>query len=116
MTEEQQAAAGYAYTMKDVDPTCIVKLNELNALCEEKGAKLYLTFAPIAELSVFTVQEGRDQYFTDLDDGLDASFICRLDDCFYQPSMIYNINMHLNNTGMKKYTEDLAEMLKPYIN
>ena len=42
--------------------------------------------------------------------------ICRLEDCFYDADLIFNGNKHLNNQGMKVYTEDLAEMLEEYIN
>lgn len=116
LTPEELAAAGYAFTMQDVDPTCLERLNELNALCEAKGAKLLLTYAPICEQSVFSRPELREEYMNALDEALDPEFICRLDDCFYDASLVFNGNMHLNNEGVKAYTSDLAEMLKPYIN
>lgn len=106
---------GYAYTMKDVDPSCLEVLNELNALCEQRGAQLVITFAPMCTQSVFTKAEGRAEYMESLQAGLDAPIICSLDDCFYDYKYVYNDNSHLNNEGQKLYTEDLAKILQPYL-
>ena len=106
---------GYAYTMKDVDPSCLEILNELNSLCEKKGAKLVITFAPMCTQSVFTKDEGRQEYVNSLDEALDADIICNLDDCFYDYEYVYNDNSHLNNAGQQLYTKDLANILKPYL-
>lgn len=115
MTPEQLYDAGYAYVTQDVDPSCLERLNELNALCEKKGAKLCITFAPMCEKSVWTDRAGREVYVDYLKDNLDAEIVCELEDCFYEPSQMFNGNMHLNNAGMKAYTEDLAEIIKPYL-
>ena len=107
--------AGYAYTMKDVDPTCIEILNELNSFCNEQGAQLLITYSPMCEQSVYTDAKGRQEYMTELESVIDAPIICRLEDCFYDADLIFNGNKHLNNEGMKIYTEDLSDMLKEYI-
>lgn len=106
---------GYAYTMQDVDSSCIDELNELNAFCEEKGATLLITYSPMCKQSVFTDEAGREKYMNELEEAIDAPIICKLDECFYDADLIFNGNKHLNNIGMKAYTEDLSGMVKKYI-
>ncbi len=116
VSEQDMIDAGYAHTMKEVDMTGIDRLNQLNALCEERGAKLYITYAPLCDLSIWTDKEGRDDFEKSMADVLDADIICSLDDCFYPYEYVFNGNMHLNTAGMEAYTTDLAQILKPYIN
>lgn len=116
VTEQAMVDAGYAHNMKEVEQSGIDRLNELNALCEERGAKLYITYAPLCDLSIWTDKAGRDDFEKSMAEILDAEIICSLDDCFYDYKYIFNGNEHLNSAGMEKYTEDLANILLPYIN
>ncbi len=118
MTPEElskDGPSGYAYTMEDVDPSCIESLNELNTLCEKKGAKLVITYSPMCVQSVFTDIKGRQEYMDALQKALDADIICTLDDCFYDAKYVFNGNKHLNTTGMELYTDDLSKMLEKYL-
>ncbi len=116
VTEQAMVDAGYAHDIREVDMTGIERLNELNALCEERGAKLYITYAPLCTQSIWTDKAGRDAFEESMADMLDADIICSLDDCFYDYKYIFNGNEHLNTAGMEKYTKDLAQILSPYIN
>ncbi len=116
MTPEELHDAGYAYVTQDIDPSCIERLNELNSLCEKKGAKLCITLAPMCKESVWTEKEGRDVYWDYLKDNLDAEVVCEMEDFFYDSSLAFNGNMQLNNAGMEKYTKDLADIILPFIN
>ena len=116
VSEESLINAGYAYYIGDIDPSCLEVLNEFNALCEEKGATLLITYMPMCTQSVFTDEEGRQAYMEYLDENLDPEIICSLEDCFYDYEYVFNGFSHLNSKGQEKYTSDLSEMLKPYVN
>ncbi len=116
VTEQAMKDAGYAHTMKEVDMTGIDRLNELNALCEERGAKLYITYAPLCSLSLWNNAKERAEFEQSLADVLDPEIICSLDDTFYDYEYIFNGNEHLNSAGMEQYTKDLANIISPYLN
>ncbi len=115
VTEQAMKDAGYAHTIKEVDQSGIDRLNELNALCESKGAKLYITYAPLCSLSLWNNAEERAEFESELAKVLDPEIICSLEDTFYDYKYVFNGNEHLNSAGMEQYTKDLAEILKPYL-
>ncbi len=100
-----------------VDPEFIDYVNEYIDYCEDLGATVYYTWCPVNEsgLKAGTSAESIAAFESFMKEKIDCPFIGSLSDSAAGPIMdkayFYDSNFHLNDTGVKKRTVDLINLL-----
>lgn len=103
-------------SMPEINDICVNRMNELNRYCKEKKAALVVAGYPIAygEYSEFTEGDFVD-FQVELEKALDCEIISNYIDYFYPYEYFYNTELHLNDKGTEKRTEQLILDLKKWM-
>lgn len=110
--EEGQVGEDYfeknASALPQISDTCINRLNELNAYCQEKGASLVVAGYPI-ERGIYNKysEEEYVEFQNELTESLQCPVISDYTDYFYPYEYFYNGPLHLNETGRQVRTQQL---------
>ncbi len=89
-------------------------VNEYISLCEEKGAAVYYSFAPMNAAAVDpSVTEESLQAFADyLEEKILCKHISMIDSYILDPAYFYDTNYHLNDVGVRLRTKMLLEDIR----
>lgn len=103
-------------SVPEINDICVDRINELNVYCKEKGAVLVVAGYPIAygKYSEFTEKDFKE-FQARLEKVLDCEVISNYTDYFYPYDYFYNTNLHLNDRGTEKRTEQLILDLKKWM-
>ena len=99
------------YDIKKISPGVFDEINKFDVYCKEKGAKFYLTFAPILKDCVVDTNKELIDYEAALSKKLDAPFISKIEDCLLPYDLMFDSTMHLNDKGADYYSKKLADDL-----
>ncbi len=80
--------------------------------CHEKGAKLYLGYAPMNAAAVTSPVDEIDKYESGLRSNPDISLIGCANEAIMDESFFYDTNYHLNSEGCKEYTVRLIKWIR----
>ena len=103
------------YDFNKIDPTYIAQVSQIIDMCDEKGASFYMAYAPIIYSSVTSSKDEIQEYTTGLKNTFDVPFIFDLEDVFVTKKYVYDLPMHMNNTGKVFYTDMIYNGLSQYV-
>jgi len=85
-------------------------LNEYIAFCKGRGAKVAFSFSPMNELALAegVTDESLAAFSDYLEDRLDCDVISKIEHRVYSPGYFYDTNFHLNDSGVRLHTVNLA--------
>lgn len=86
-------------------------VNEVNCYCNERGAKMFVSYAPVVEDSVIYDRETIDIFADKLQSKLDVEIISKPQNYIWPFEMFYGTNFHLNNKGAELRTQQLIDDL-----
>ncbi len=98
-----------------IGDTAVRALNRLQARCDEVGATLLVTYPPVNRLAIASNDDEIDAFAAALRDRLDAQVVGEIRDSFYDASLFYDTNFHLNSQGALERSERLAVLLAPFL-
>ncbi len=111
----EELIARIKYEISEIDCSCIDVLNSFNDLCEQYGAKMFITFSPVYEGSIVSSEEDIKRYERYLKERLKAPIISTIHDNLMPESFLYNAATHMNEKGAKAYTTQIVKDLCNYV-
>lgn len=104
--------ASINYNIEDIPNNVFDDINEFNLYCEDKGANLYLTFAPVLKNCILNTEQSLATYQSELTRRFDVPIISKIEDCLMPYNYMFDGTMHLNDDGVRDYCEKLADDLE----
>lgn len=103
-------------TVPQVGDACVARLNKLNEYICDKGARMVVSFAPIADGEFTPDREGYHAFAEELESRLDCPVISDIDDYFFPYDCFFDTKYHLNAVGARLRTEQLIRDLQDWLN
>lgn len=100
------------YNIEDISNNIFDDINKFNLYCKDRGANLYLTFAPVLKDCVLNTEQDLEAYQNELSKKFGAPIISKIKDCLMPYNYMFDGTMHLNDDGVRDYCEQLAYDLK----
>ena len=104
--------ASINYNIEDISNNVFEDINDFNKYCKERGASLYLTFAPVLKNCMLNTKQSLATYQSELAKRFDAPIISKIEDCLMPYKYMFDGTMHLNDDGVRYYCKQLADDLK----
>lgn len=103
-------------TVPQVGDACIERMNKLNEYICDKGARMVVSFAPIADGEYTPDREAYHTFAGELESRLDCPVISDIDDYFFPYDCFFDTKNHLNSVGARLRTEQLIRDLQNWQN
>lgn len=101
----------YTFRESSLGPRIIKHLNEYYKYAQKQGAKVFISFPPIAKNSILYDEEKITQYQSSLNEKLNIPIISNITDYIYDDCYFYDTYYHLNEHGVSLRTEQLRKDL-----
>lgn len=114
-TSTYQFRAG-ELTVPQVGDACIARMNKLNKYICDKGARMVVSYSPIADGEFTPDREAYHAFAAELESRLDCPVISDIDDYFFPYNCFFDTKYHLNEVGARLRTEQLIRDLQKWQN
>ena len=114
-TSTYQFRAG-ELTVPQVGDACMTRMNKLNKYICDKGARMVVSYSPIADGEFTPDREAYHAFAAELESRLDCPVISDIDDYFFPYNCFFDTKYHLNEVGARLRTEQLIRDLQKWLN
>ena len=114
-TSTYQFRAG-ELTVPQVGDACMTRMNKLNKYICDKGARMVVSYSPIADGEFTPDREAYHAFAAELESRLDCPVISDIDDYFFPYNCFFDTKYHLNEVGARLRTEQLIRDLQNWLN
>ena len=103
-------------TVPQVGDACMTRMNKLNKYICDKGARMVVSYSPIADGEFTPDREAYHAFAAELESRLDCPVISDIDDYFFPYNCFFDTKYHLNEVGARLRTEQLIRDLQKWLN